>query len=441
MKKSIGKILLLSSLTTALVACGGGSGGGAKVVVTISSSSAVTSSSQVISSAAQSSALSNSSISSDSTSSTSSISSAPVSSSSSVSSTGGLYSTPLKDLADFPIGVAVELDGTASLFSSTKQQEVVAHHFDQLTAGNHMKMSYLQSSQGNFHYTQADRMVEWAEENGLSIHGHALVWHSDYQVPQFMKNFNGTSEQFLTLVDTHARTVATHFAGKVDSWDVVNEAFLDDGQYRNTGNEGSIFYQKAGGKAFIAKAFRAAREADSVADLYYNDYSTEQNGPKLNAVIQMVNELMADGVPIDGIGFQMHVMLDWPSTANIKASFEKAAATGLKVKITELDVPINNPYNGTYSFENGVYEKTFTSALAQKQKARYCNIVKAYLEAVPANQRGGITIWGVADDQSWLISQLFKGKHDDWPLLFNKDYEEKPALLGVADALQGKPCQ
>lgn len=426
MKKSFGKLLLLSSLTTALVACGGGSG---KITITTSSSTSSSVSSAISSSVAVSSEISSAAVSSI-TSSTAT---------SSTSSTTNL-STPLKDLAEFPIGIAVELDGPHSLLSSAKQKEVVAHHFDQLTAGNHMKMSYLQSAQGNFHYTQADQMVAWGEENGLGVHGHALVWHSDYQVPNFMKNFSGTSQAFLDLVDNHARTVASHFAGKVASWDVVNEAFLDSGEYRNQGNEGSIFYQKAGGKDYIAKAFIAAREADSTADLYYNDYNTEQNGAKTDAVIAMAKELLDDGVPITGIGYQMHVMLDWPSIANIKGALKKAADLGLMVKITELDVPINHSWSGTY--QNGTVYRTFTPALAQQQKKRYCEIVSAYMEVVPAAQRGGVTIWGVADHQSWLMGLMFSNEPNDivWPLLFDKDYNEKPALLGVADALQGKSC-
>lgn len=255
-----------------------------------------------------------------------------------------------------------------------------------------------------------------------------------------MKNFSGTSQAFLDLVDNHARTVASHFAGKVASWDVVNEAFLDNGQYRNQGNEGSIFYQKAGGKDYIAKAFIAAREADSTADLYYNDYNTEQNGAKTDAVIAMAKELLDDGVPITGIGYQMHVMLDWPSIANIKGALKKAADLGLMVKITELDVPINHSWSGTY--QSGTVYRTFTPTLAQQQKKRYCEIVSAYMEVVPAAQRGGVTIWGVADGQSWLMDLMFKNEPNDivWPLLFDKDYNEKPALLGVADALQGKSC-
>lgn len=332
--------------------------------------------------------------------------------------------------------MAVELSGTNSLLTSSAQKAVVAHHFDQLTAGNDMKMSYLQSSLGNYHFSHADQMVTWGTENGLGLHGHALVWHSAYQVPGFMTNFNGTKEEFLALVRHHAKTVAAHYAGKATSWDVVNEAITDDGNYRSSD---SIFYQKAGAD-YIAAAFFAAREGDSVADLYYNDFNTETNGVKTTKMITMVNELLADGVPITGIGFQMHVMIDWPSIADIKTSFQKAAATGLKVKITELDVPINNPYNGTYNFANGVYEKALTPTLAQRQKVRYCNIVKAYLEAVPAAQRGGITIWGVADNQSWLINQLFKNNHTDWPLLFDNNYQEKPSLAGVADALKGGNC-
>lgn len=420
MKKQTLQLIALTS-AMALIGCGGGGS---------SSPSAPPSSNAPATSSAASSS---------STLTTSSSTSSAINSSADSSTSSSIVA--LKDLADFPIGVAVSAgQENFSITNDAKQQAVVAYHFDQMTAGNIMKMSYLHPQQNTYTYTTADALVEWGQANGLGMHGHALIWHSSYQVPAFLNNFTGSPQDFLTLIAEHSKNITAHYFGKVDSWDVVNEAFLDNGQYRSTGSEGSIFYQKAGGKDYIATAFRAAREGDSTADLYYNDYNTEQNGAKTNAMITMVKELLADGVPITGIGYQMHVMIDWPSISDIKAALKKAADLGLMVKITELDIPINHSWSDAY--RNGTVHRAFTPALAQQQKARYCEIVKAYMEAVPAAQRGGITVWGVADHHSWLMDLMFKNEPQDivWPLLFDKDLNAKPALYGVADALSGKSC-
>lgn len=292
-----------------------------------------------------------------------------------------------------------------------------------------MKMSYLHPSENSYTFSQADAMVDWANSNGVSVHGHTFIWHSDYQVPSWMNNYSGN---FASMMDTHVTTIADHFEGRVVSWDVVNEA-IDESQsscYRN-----SLFYQRLG-KAYIANAFRAARAADPSVELYYNDYDTEGgNANKLNCLLQLVDDLRANNVPIDGVGFQMHVQIDWPSTSNIAAAFQAIVDRGLKVKITELDVPINNPY-GSGSFPQ---YSTYTSQAAALQKARYKSIVKTYLDVVPAHLRGGLTVWGIWDGDSWLLDFDNRQGADDWPLLFsgpaNGPYLEKEAFYGVVEAL------
>src|SRR5690606_3441743 len=131
------------------------------------------------------------------------------------------------------------------------------------------------------------------------------------------------------------------------------------------------------------------------------DFNISPGGAKLNAVLAMVDEFKNENIPIDGIGFQMHVYLGWPSIADIRKSFKAVVDRGLKVKITELDIPINNPFDGNYNYPNN-YQALFTPAHAKQQKLRYCEIVKAYVEVVPPAQRGGITVWGVWDADTWL---------------------------------------
>jgi endo-1,4-beta-xylanase len=339
----------------------------------------------------------------------------------------------LKAAAPFPVGVAVSAGSERdSLLSVTAQQTVVKRHFSQLTAGNIMKMSYLHPSQDSYTFAQADELLKFATDNGMSLHGHALIWHSDYQVPAFMKNFSGDKAAWLAMLKTHVQTVAGHFAGKLASWDVVNEAIADGGGYRD-----SLFY-KATGADYIEQAFINARAADPAVDLYYNDYSIEADEKKLKTLTEMLDGFKARSVPITGVGFQMHIFMDWPSVATISASFKQIVDRNLKVKITELDIPINNPYSAAY--RAGDVKTAYTLELGLAQKKRYCEVVKAYMDTVPPHLRGGVTVWGVHDPSSWLMQQLFNNRHDDWPLLFDGQYKDKPALRGVADGLSGKAC-
>jgi endo-1,4-beta-xylanase len=364
------------------------------------------------------------------------------SSSSGSSSSGGISVSltfeNLYDLAEFPVGVAVSAANEPySIMQgqwSAGQRQVIEQHFSSITPGNIMKMSYLQPEQGEFTFDDADALVDYALGNGIGVHGHTLVWHSEYQVPEWMETFPGDKDAWLQVIADHATGVVTHFQGQVESWDVVNEAFNDDGSYRN-----SLFYQKMQ-EDYIEAAFVAARAADPAADLYYNDYGMESPGAKLNAVVAMAEDFQTRGIPIDGIGFQAHIFMGWPTVDNLKASMQQVVDLGLKVKISELDIPINNPFDGSYNYP-GNYEAVLTEELAEEQKRRFCEVVAAYLEVVPEHLRGGITVWGVFDRDTWLKQALFNNNHEEWPLLFNHDLEPKPAAQGVGDALMGTECQ
>ncbi|MFC3117163.1 endo-1,4-beta-xylanase [Cellvibrio fontiphilus] len=363
------------------------------------------------------------------------------------SSTGSVYSANvarLQALASFPIGAAVtNNDGPSfNIVTNTSEQAVVEKHFGEMTAGNIMKMSYLQPSNGNFTFTNADTFVDYAKDNSINVHGHALVWHSDYQVPNFMKNWSGSAADFIAEVEDHVTQVVTHYKakGNVVSWDVVNEAINDGSPVANFRTTDSTFYVKSGNSSvYIEKAFQAARAADPSAVLYYNDYNIDQNNAKTTKLVEMLTDFQTRNIPIDGVGFQMHVFMDFPSIANISAAMKKVVDKGLKVKITELDVAVNNPYSGGWP---GNKITSFTDTVAQAQKKRYCEIVKAYLDTVPAAQRGGISVWGTTDANTWLTTATaaYNGEAIAWPLLFDNNYNDKPALRGFADALEGKSC-
>jgi endo-1,4-beta-xylanase len=328
----------------------------------------------------------------------------------------------LKSLASFPIGVAVnagfESHSIINSSTSAQQQAVVFPHFNQMTAGNIMKMGYLHPSEFSFTFDQADAFISFAQANGMNVHGHTLIWHADYQVPAFMKNYSG---DFAAMLKNHVQTIVSHYRGKVVSWDVVNEALADDGEPTiGNGLRSTVFSQKMG-LNFIDQSFINARAIDPTVDLYYNDYNIEAGGQKTRNMLALVDGMRSRGVPISGVGFQMHVLLDWPSISAIESSLKAVADRGLKVKITELDVSMKNSYS------------SFTLEAAARQRQRYHDIVAAYLRAVPAAQRTGITVWGVWDANSWINQP----GSPDWPLLFDDNFQPKPALQGFKDALLG----
>ncbi|RYY76833.1 MAG: endo-1,4-beta-xylanase [Gammaproteobacteria bacterium] len=437
-------LIPLLALSLLVSACGGGGGSSspkpkssvAKVSSSSKVSSSVTSSSITPSSSAPASATSSAAISSISS---SSVYSANV--------------NHLRDLATFPIGVAVSNTDSPSfnILTNASEQAVAEKHFSEMTAGNIMKVKSLHPfNNGNasdFTFTNADAFVEYAKSNNMTVHGHTLIWHSGYQVPEFIKTWNGTSSNFLTMIEAHVTTIVDHFgaSGAVKSWDVVNEA-LNDG----VGNPAvfgfrtdSAFYTKSGNSAeYIEVAFKAARLADPTATLFYNDYNIDQNNSKTTKLIEMITDFQAREIPIDGIGFQMHVFMNYPSIDDIKSAMQKVVEKGLKVKITELDVSVNNPYSNWPDSKIS----TFTESVALDQKKRYCEIVAAYLEVVPEDKRAGITVWGTTDANSWLDGPegLYKNQFNNekiaWPLLFDNQYNDKPALRGFADGLTETAC-
>ena len=359
----------------------------------------------------------------------SSYSSSSATSSASSSSSSVVALKSLTATLGFPFGVAVGGPGDQdNIFATnnTQMMTVVPAQFDLVVPGNIMKMKYLDpgptQNSNDFTFTDADNLYNFAHTNGLKLHGHTLIWHSAYQVPAFMSSFSGTPSQWDAILTTHVQTIVSHFAGKVDSWDVVNEA-IDETQ--TDGWRHSLFYVNSGNSSvFIENAFKNARASDGAAKLYYNDYNMESSTTKLNFMLAMVGDFQTRSVPIDGIGFQMHVSLTFPDINTMKAAWLAVVNKGLLVRLSELDVAVNG--SGTLTSLDP------TTAAAQKQ--RYHDIVQAYLDTVPMAQRGGITVWGLLDGYSWLIG--FEG-HPEWPLLFNDNYTTKPAFDGVATALQG----
>lgn len=219
--------------------------------------------------------------------------------------------------------------------------------------------------------------------------------------------------------------MVNHYKTKVHEWDVVNEVFTDNPvAIRNNGNTpnsatDAFIWTEYLGRDAILKAFNYAKAADPTADLYINDYNLETNGAKLDSVIALVAELKARGAKVDGIGTQMHLSTNITGlAAGIDNMFKKMAATGLKVKVSELDVTTSS--SGTKPFK----------AVEVDQPAIYRYVVQSYIKHVPAAQRAGITVWGVSDQNSWRYNA-----GAELPLMYNNDFSKKPAygafLLGL----------
>jgi endo-1,4-beta-xylanase len=231
-------------------------------------------------------------------------------------------------------------------------------------------------------------------------------------------------------------STVTHYAGKITAWDVVNEPMSDGtGALRTSANAGvsplpagQFYWSDYLGRQYALKAFQYARAANPSALLFVNEYNLESSPTKLDSLLGYVAELQAAGAPIDGIGTQMHISILTPNTG-IDAAFQRLAATGLKIRISELDIRLN-PQE-----QPGFNPLAIDTSLLSQQSAKYNYVVNSYLKNVPSGQRFGITVWGVDDPESWII--LSQGQQDA-PLLFDRNFARKPAYAGFLQGLKGK---
>ncbi|MXZ17498.1 MAG: endo-1,4-beta-xylanase [Rhodothermaceae bacterium] len=320
--------------------------------------------------------------------------------------------TSLRSVAPFPVGVAIQ----SSRLGSGPHSGVVRTVFNSVTAEYEMKMRHLTSASGSYIWTHADQLVAFANEHDMQIHGHALVWHQS--TPVWLENFSGTDMEFEDAVKDYITTVVQRYQDDIVSWDVINEAFEDgSGELRN-----SVFRRRMG-PDYIARLFQYTREADPDVLLFYNDYGTIWDTAKLESMLAMVDDLQARGIPIDGVGLQMHITYTHPPLSNIVAVMDAVVQRGLKIHISEMDVRVNP--QGDLS--------VLTDERSQLQKKRVNEIVAAFMD-LPEENQFAITWWGLRDPESWLID--FWG-NPEWGLLFDAEYQPKPAYEGFLEALRG----
>lgn len=315
--------------------------------------------------------------------------------------------TGLSEFASFPVGTSVVVE---KLQSHATYRGLIEREFSSVTANHEMKMASLQPQKGQFDWQQADALVQFARRHRQRVHGHTLVWHQ--ALPEWVRTFQGDTAAWEQVFKQHIQTTARHFRRRVKAWDVVNEALESNGTYTR-----SVWHTHLG-PGYVARAFQYARQAAPRAKLFYNDFDLESNPAKLDHTLRLLTSLRAQGIRVDGVGFQMHTSIEVP-TASIREALHKVAALGYLVHISELDVEINRrgtlPANAPPPAE-----------LLARQQTQVRNIVIAYRQLPPAQQYG-ITFWGVSDADTWL--REFK-HHPEWPLLFDDNYQPKPAYLG-----------
>ena len=315
--------------------------------------------------------------------------------------------TTLKSLADAQgkdIGVAL----APGRLTEAAYKSIADGEFNLVVPENAMKWDATEPTQGQFRWTDADAVASYAAGTGKELYGHTLVWHS--QLPGWVSGLS--ADQLRAAMNNHITTVAGRYRGKVTAWDVVNEAFSDS----NGARRDSVFQQRLG-DSYIAEAFRTARAADPAAKLCINDYSTDGINAKSTAIYNLVRDFKAQGVPIDCVGFQAHLIVG-QVPGDMRANLQRFADLGVDVRITELDIRMQTPADAT--------------KLA-RQAADYQTVVANCL-AVTRCQ--GVTVWGITDRYSW-IPDVFPGQGA--ALIWDDNYQPKPAYQAVATALGGTP--
>jgi len=307
----------------------------------------------------------------------------------------------------FKIGAAFEC-------RDLEKADLIKTHFNSMTCANSMKYVSLTKNPGEYNFDKADRLVSFARENNIDVHGHTLVWHN--QTPDYIFE-NTTPEGLLETLRNHTRLVREHF-GDLKTFDAVNEAIEDksDAYFRDTK------WYRILGEDYIAKVFRVIHEEMPETELYYNDYN-ECMPQKREKIVKLLKNLIADGVPISGMGMQSHISLFYPSFDDIKQSIEEYAALGLKLRISELDVSMyNKPEDPMIKMPDEEYLK--------RQADYYDELFKIY--RYYSRHIDTVTFWGVTDADSWLNFFPTPGRRN-YPLLFDDNGQPKEAYFRIMD--------
>lgn len=334
----------------------------------------------------------------------------------------------LKDVykGDFLIGTA--LNSAQIEEKDAKANALIVQQFNTATPENIMKAEVIHPKWDEYNFKLADEMVAYCKKNNMKLNGHTLVWHS--QLSPFARQIQ-SADSFKTFFTEHIKTITGRYDGKIASWDVVNEALEEDGSMRK-----SIFYKKLGDN-YVVDAFRLAQQAAPNTELYYNDYNNEQPA-KRKGCIELIKKVQAAGVRIDGVGIQGHWHLGKIPLKEIEESINEYAALGLKVMFTELDIEVlPRDFSGADVSQRmktdpslNPYTNGLPDSIQQKLADDYEALFKLFLKYKGKVTR--VTFWGVNDGQSWLNGWPVQGR-TNYPLLFDRNYNAKPAFYKVAE--------
>ncbi len=317
------------------------------------------------------------------------------------------------------IGLLVGTAVNPALFSNPEYARTLAREFNMVEPENVMKWRVTEPAKGKFNFGPGDQVVAFAGAHGMKVRGHNLLWGKFN--PEWLTRGQFTPRELRQMMKQHIQTVARHYRGEVFAWDVVNEAFDSDGRLSH-----SIWLDRPGiglarqGTAYIAQAFRWAHQADPHALLFYNDYAAEGIDAKSNAIYAMVKKFKQEGIPIDGVGLQLHVVSSRALPRGMAANIRRLAKLGVEVQITEMDVALPIDSNGTAS----------ASELSRQAKI-YAKVART-CAAIPACT--AFQTWGFTDRYSWLPAYTMGKKGA--ALLLNADYRPKPAYDAVIDAFR-----
>jgi len=318
------------------------------------------------------------------------------------SSTATVQNTPagktLRQLAKptgVRIGTAVD---TSALANDATYRTLVAQQFNSVTPENVMKWEVVQPERSRYDFTEADKLVDFARANKQKVRGHTLVWHS--QLPSWLNEGTWTKRQLRRILRQHIKTEVGHFRGRVWAWDVVNEAFNEDGTLRDT-----IFLRTLG-PGYIADSFRWAHQADPKAILFYNDYNIEGRNAKSDAAYALIKELVADGVPIHGYGVQGHLSTQYDLPNDMQGNLHRFGKLGLRTAVTEADVRITLPVSPAERLaQSAGYSYMLQSCLLERSCISF-------------------TVWGFTDKYSW-VPGVFPGEGS--ANIYTEEYEAKAA--------------
>ena len=341
---------------------------------------------------------------------------------------------------DFLIGVALPQQVTSQ--QDKTRADLAASQFNCLTPENCMKWDATEPQEGKFNFGPGDDLVKYAQKNKIKVHGHTLIWHS--QTPRWVfEGENGqpaTRELVLKRMKNHIEGVMKHYKGKVDAWDVVNEAFNEDGTLRNSQ------WKRIVGDDFIEKAFEFARAADPSAKLVYNDYNADTPA-KRDGIAKLAKELKKKGL-IDAVGMQGHYLIDYPSSKQIEEAIKKYADAGVMVMVTEMDIDVLPRSNGRvtadisatqeYQEKNNPYTKGLPDDISKKLAERYVDIFKVFLKH--SKSMYSVTVWGLDDGTSWLNGFPVRGRTNH-PLLFDRQLKAKPCYDALVKLKQPQPLK